>query len=168
MKNIKESIRKSIKEVEENNAREIHVYKTIKKYFDDFGPDRGAKLLNAITRQLEVNYSAGVAPKDTITPGPVMEMMMGPEDNIEDLGDSLMSSSRLNDILTKTYATDFEDELEYTHQIINSLISEFEGYDFYDELFGYIKDVYSDNFIRLYRSGDDDYSDGDNDDEFFV
>jgi len=93
---------------------------------------------------------------------------MGPEDNIEDLGDSLMSSSRLDDILTKTYATDFEDELEYTHQIINSLISEFEGYDFYDELFGYIKDVYSDNFIRLYRSGDDDYSDGDNDDEFFV
>jgi hypothetical protein len=168
MKNIKESIRKSIKEVEENNAREIHVYKTIKKYFDDFGPDRGTKLLNAIIRQLEVNYSAGVAPKDTIVPGPVMEMMMGPEDNIEDLGDSLMSSSKLEDILTKTYATDFEDDLEYTNQIIKSLLSEFEGYDFYDELFDYIKDVYSENFMRLYRSGDDEYSDGDNDDEFFV
>lgn len=168
MKSIKESVRKTIKEMENDNAREIHVYKTIKKYFDDFGPDRGVKLLDVIARQLANTYKAGVAPKDTLAQGPVMEMMMmGPEDKIEDLGDSLISSSKMDDALTNTYASDFNDEMEYTNAIIKFLLSEFEDYDFYNELYDYVKDVYGEDFMKLYRSGDDDYFDGDNDEEFF-
>jgi len=92
---------------------------------------------------------------------------MGPEDKIEDLGDSLISSSKMDDALTNTYASDFNDEMEYTNAIIKFLLSEFEDYDFYNELYDYVKDVYGEDFMKLYRSGDDDYFDGDNDEEFF-
>ncbi len=168
MKQIKESIRKNIQEMEEDNAREIHVFKTIKKYFDDFGPDRGGKLLNAIVKQLTNTYKPSRVTDVTVSPEPVMETMMGPDDNIEDLGDALMSSSKLDSILTNTYASDFSDEFEYADNIITYLIDEYIDYDFYDELHDYMKDVYGEMFINLYRSGDDDYFDGDNDEEFFV
>lgn len=168
MKHIKESIRKNIQEMEEDNAREIHVFKTIKKYFDDFGPERGSKLLNAIVKQLTNTYKPSRVTDVTVSPEPVMEMMMGPEDKIEDLGDALMSSSKLDSILTNTYASDFSDEFEYADNIITYLVDEYVDYDFYDELRDYIKDVYGEMFINLYRSGDDDYFDGDNDEEFFV
>jgi hypothetical protein len=168
MKHIRESLRKTIKEMEEDNAREIHVFKTIKKYFDDFGPERGVKLLNAIAKQLASTYKPTRVTDTSISPEPVMEMMMGPEDKIEDLGDSLMSSSKLDSILTNTYASDFNDEFEYADNIITFLIDEYEDYDFYNELYDYMIDVYAEKFIELYRSGDDDYFDGDNDEEFFV
>jgi hypothetical protein len=167
MKNIRESLKRTIKEMEENNAREIVIYKMLKKYVDDFGIERSELLVKAIMKQLSDSFSPSRVSDFSISDNPIMENMMGPDDTIEDLGDSLMSSSKLDDILTNTYASDFNDEFEYAENIISFLISEFEGQSFYDELFNYIKDIYGERFIDLYQSGEDDYFDGDNDEEFF-
>jgi len=167
MKNIRESLRRTIKEMENDNSREIAVYKILKRYSEDFGVDMTDRLVKAIMKQLESSYSPSRVSDDAVPSDPVMEQIMGPDDSIEDLGDSLMASSKLDDILTNTYASDFSDEFEYADNIISFLISEFVDEPFYDELHDYIKDTYGESFIGLYLSGEDDYFDGDNDEEFF-
>ena len=167
MKNIRESLRRTIKEMENDNSREIAVYKVLKRYAEDFGVDMTERLIKAIMKQVSTSYTPGRVSDDSVPSEPVMEQILGPNDSIEDLGDSLMTSSKLDAILTNTYASDFSDEFEYADNIISYLISEFVDEPFYDELHDYIKDTYGESFIGLYLSGEDDYFDGDNDEEFF-
>ena len=155
--------------MEEDNAREIHVFKTIKKYFDDFGPDRGGKLLNAIVKQLTNTYKPSRVTDVTVSPEPVMEMMMGPEDKIDDLGDALMSSSKLDSILTNTYASDFSDEFEYADNILNwtiQIMREVFGDDMIEreenDILGHLKEMYGDHLFDIYYSEvepEDDFED---------
>ena len=156
MNNILKSAKRIIKEMEEDNKREITIYKLIKKYYDDFGSERGDKLLNVIKKNLS-HLNAPKQVRDTMVPQePVMEMMMGPEDNIEDIGDSIMNSDMTNMAIKTTYASDYDSSEEYMNEIINKLTKEFEGTSFYEELYNYIKDVYGEYFLELYLMGQDD------------
>lgn len=156
MNNILKSAKRIIKEMEEDNKREITIYKMIKKYYDDFGSERGDKLLTVIKKNLSL-LNAPKQVRDTQVPSePVMEMMMGPEDNIEDIGDSIMNSDLTNMAIKTTYASDYDSSEEYMNEIINKLTKEFEGTSFYEELYNYIKDVYGEYFLELYLMGQDD------------
>ena len=94
--------------------------------------------------------------------------MMEEDESVENIGDSLIHSEYFEEILASTYASDFENESEYVDSILSSLISEYEGTSIEDELYEYLKDVYGESLIDLYKSGDDDSKDHDNDLEYFV
>lgn len=174
MKNIRESVRRTLKEMEDDNSKEITIYKMLKRYTDEFGIERTAKLVQAIVKQLSSTYVPSRVSDDTVAPDSVMEeddefrIFSNPgNDSVESIGDDLISSSRMDSILTNTYATDFSDEFEYADNLISELVNEYIDSPIYDELYNYIKDTYGDTFLELYNSGEDDYFDGDNDEEFF-
>jgi len=174
MKNIRESVRRTLKEMEDDNSKEITIYKMLKRYTDEFGIERTAKLVQAIVKQLSSTYVPSRVSDDTVAPDSVMEeddefrIFSNPgNDSVEAIGDDLISSSRMDSILTNTYATDFSDEFEYADNIISELVNEYIDSPIYGELYNYIKDAYGDTFLELYNSGEDDYFDGDNDEEFF-
>ena len=90
------------------------------------------------------------------------------EKAIDDIGDSLIQSEKFEEILNTTYASDFSDEFEYADNIISYLISDYAGTAIEEDLIDYIKDVYGEQLLDLYRSGDDSDNDGDDDLEYFV
>ena len=108
MNNILKSAKRLIKEMEEDNKREVTLYKMIKKYYDDFGTERGDKLLTVIKK----NLSHLNAPKQVSDVGvpqyPVSEMMMGPDESVDNIGDSIMNSDLSNMAIKTTYADDFD------------------------------------------------------------
>ena len=95
--------------------------------------------------------------------------MMNEEDkSVEDIGDSLIQSEKFEEILNTTYSSDFSDEFEYADNIIYYLISDYVDTEIEEELIDYIKEVYGESLLDLYRSGNDSYNDGDDDLEYFV
>jgi hypothetical protein len=78
-------------------------------------------------------------------------------DSINILGDSLIQTQDFQDLFSSMDPSDFSDEFEYTDNLIYKMLEPFEEEDFYDDLFDYIKDTYSESFFDAYyvTVGDD-------------
>ena len=172
MKSIKESIRKNITLMEDEHKPELSLYKAINKYFKEFGPERGMMVLDRILKEIAKKHGPSQMTDKSFAPVPVggvtIHEMMDEDESIDDIGDSLIQSEKFEEILNTTYASDFSDEFEYADNIISYLISDYAGTAIEEDLIDYIKDVYGEQLLDLYRSGDDDDNDGDDDLEYFV
>jgi len=172
MKSIKESIRKNISLMEDEHKPELSLYKAINKYFKEFGPERGMMVLDRILKEIAKKHGPSQMTDKSFAPVPVggvtIHEMMDEDESIDDIGDSLIQSEKFEEILNTTYASDFSDEFEYADNIIYYLISDYAGTAIEEDLIDYIKDVYGEQLLDLYRSDEDDDKDGDNDLEYFV
>ncbi len=172
MKSIRESIRKNISLMEDEHKPELSLYKAINKYFKEFGPERGMMVLDRILKEIAKKHGPSQMTDKSFAPVPVggvtIHEMMDEDESIDDIGDSLIQSEKFEEILNTTYASDFSDEFEYADNIIYYLISDYAGTAIEEDLIDYIKDVYGEQLLDLYRSGDDDDNDGDDDLEYFV
>ena len=172
MKSIRESIRKNITLMEDEHKPELSLYKAINKYFKEFGPERGMMVLDRILKEIAKKHGPSQMTDKSIAPVPVggvtIHEMMDEDESIDDIGDSLIQSEKFEEILNTTYASDFSDEFEYADNIISYLISDYAGTAIEEDLIDYIKDVYGEQLLDLYRSDEDDDKDGDNDLEYFV
>ena len=172
MKSIKESIRKNISLMEDEHKPELSLYKAINKYFKEFGPERGMMVLDRILKEIAKKHGPSQMTDKSFAPVPVggvtIHEMMDEDESIDDIGDSLIQSEKFEEILNTTYASDFSDEFEYADNIISYLISDYAGTAIEEDLIDYIKDVYGEQLLDLYRSGDDSDNDGDDDLEYFV
>ena len=172
MKSIRESIRKNITLMEDEHKPELSLYKAINKYFKEFGPERGMMVLDRILKEIAKKHGPSQMTDKSIAPVPVggvtIHEMMDEDESIDDIGDSLIQSEKFEEILNTTYASDFSDEFEYADNIISYLISDYAGTAIEEDLIDYIKDVYGEQLLDLYRSGDDSDNDGDDDLEYFV
>jgi hypothetical protein len=172
MKSIRESIRKNISLMEDEHKPELSLYKAINKYFKEFGPERGMMVLDRILKEIAKKHGPSQMTDKSIAPVPVggvtIHEMMDEDESIDDIGDSLIQSEKFEEILNTTYASDFSDEFEYADNIISYLISDYAGTAIEEDLIDYIKDVYGEQLLDLYRSDEDDDKDGDNDLEYFV
>lgn len=158
--------------MEDNHKPELLLYKTINKYFKEYGHERGMLILDKIVSEIGKKHGPSRMSDDSMlqktTNGATIHEMMEEEESIESIGDSLIHSERFNQIIEDTYASDFENEFEYVDNILNELISDYQGSSMETELMEYLEDVYGESLIDLYNSGDDDYKDSDNDLEYFV
>ena len=172
MKSIRESIRKNISLMEDEHKPELSLYKAINKYFKEFGPERGMMVLDRILKEIAKKHGPSQMTDKSFAPVPVggvtIHEMMDEDESIDDIGDSLIQSEKFEEILNTTYASDFSDEFEYADNIISYLISDYAGTAIEEDLIDYIKDVYGEQLLDLYRSDEDDDKDGDNDLEYFV
>lgn len=172
MKSIKESIRKNISLMEDEHKPELSLYKAINKYFKEFGPERGMMVLDRILKEIAKKHGPSQMTDKSFAPVPIggvtIHEMMDEDESIDDIGDSLIQSEKFEEILNTTYASDFSDEFEYADNIISYLISDYVGTEMEEDLIDYIKDVYGEQLLDLYRSEEDDDKDGDNDLEYFV
>lgn len=172
MKSIRESIRKNISLMEDEHKPELSLYKAINKYFKEFGPERGMMVLDRILKEIAKKHGPSQMTDKSIAPVPVggvtIHEMMDEDESIDDIGDSLIQSEKFEEILNTTYASDFSDEFEYADNIISYLISDYAGTAIEEDLIDYIKDIYGEQLLDLYRSEEDDDKDGDNDLEYFV
>jgi hypothetical protein len=173
MKSIRESIRKHITIMEDTHKPELTLYKAINKYFKEFGPERGMSVLEKILMDISKKHGPSQVTDKSVGPKPVggvtiHEMMNEEDESVEDIGDSLLTSEKFEEILNTTYASDFSDEFKYADNIIYYLISDYVDTEIEEELIDYIKEVYGDQLLDLYRSGNDDDDDGDNDLEYFI
>ena len=172
MKSIRESIRKNISLMEDEHKPELSLYKAINKYFKEFGPERGMMVLDRILKEIAKKHGPSQMTDKSFAPVPIggvtIHEMMDEDESIDDIGDSLIQSEKFEEILNTTYASDFSDEFEYADNIIYYLISDYAGTAIEEDLIDYIKDVYGEQLLDLYRSGDDEDNDGDDDLEYFV
>lgn len=172
MKSIKHLIRENITLMEDQNKPELTLYKAINKYFKEFGQKRGMLVLDKIINDISKKHGPIQVSDKGFGPQPTSNTtiyeMMEEEDSVETIGDSLIQSEKFQEILNNTYSTDYTDEREYVDGIIMSLISDYIGTSMEEELFEYMETLYGEDLIYLYRSGEDDDQDGDNDLEYFV
>ena len=158
--------------MEDEHKPELSLYKAINKYFKEFGPERGMMVLDRILKEIAKKHGPSQMTDKSIAPVPVggvtIHEMMDEDESIDDIGDSLIQSEKFEEILNTTYASDFSDEFEYADNIIYYLISDYAGTAIEEDLIDYIKDVYGEQLLDLYRSDEDDDKDGDNDLEYFV
>ena len=158
--------------MEDEHKPELSLYKAINKYFKEFGPERGMMVLDRILKEIAKKHGPSQMTDKSIAPVPVggvtIHEMMDEDESIDDIGDSLIQSEKFEEILNTTYASDFSDEFEYADNIISYLISDYAGTAIEEDLIDYIKDVYGEQLLDLYRSGDDGDNDGDDDLEYFV
>lgn len=102
--------------------------------------------------------------------GEVDEAEDGGLSTIEELGDAIMGSGRLEEILEENKPEDYSDEFEFVDNIISQLVDPYMDDEYYDELYEYIKDMYGETLFDEYRSEmgdefDDDMFDDEEDDE---
>ena len=158
--------------MEDEHKPELSLYKAINKYFKEFGPERGMMVLDRILKEIAKKHGPSQMTDKSFAPVPVggvtIHEMMDEDESIDDIGDSLIQSEKFEEILNTTYASDFSDEFEYADNIIYYLISDYAGTAIEEDLIDYIKDVYGEQLLYLYRSGDDEDNDGDDDLEYFV
>lgn len=158
--------------MEDEHKPELSLYKAINKYFKEFGPERGMMVLDRILKEIAKKHGPSQMTDKSFAPVPVggvtIHEMMDEDESIDDIGDSLIQSEKFEKILNTTYASDFSDEFEYADNIIYYLISDYAGTAIEEDLIDYIKDVYGEQLLDLYRSGDDEDNDGDDDLEYFV
>lgn len=158
--------------MEDEHKPELSLYKAINKYFKEFGPERGMMVLDRILKEIAKKHGPSQMTDKSFAPVPVggvtIHEMMDEDESIDDIGDSLIQSEKFEEILNTTYASDFSDEFEYADNIISYLISDYAGTAIEEDLIDYIKDVYGEQLLDLYRSGDDEDNDGDDDLEYFV
>jgi hypothetical protein len=89
---------------------------------------------------------------------------------VEELGDAIMGSGRLEEVLQENKPEDYSDEFEFVDNIISQLVDPYMEDEYYDELYEYIKDMYGETLFDEYRSEmgdefDDDMFDDEEDDE---
>ena len=129
-------------------------------------------VLDRILKEIAKKHGPSQMTDKSFAPVPVggvtIHEMMDEDESIDDIGDSLIQSEKFEEILNTTYASDFSDEFEYADNIISYLISDYAGTAIEEDLIDYIKDVYGEQLLDLYRSGDDSDNDGDDDLEYFV
>ena len=158
--------------MEDEHKPELSLYKAINKYFKEFGPERGMMVLDRILKEIAKKHGPSQMTDKSFAPVPIggvtIHEMMDEDESIDDIGDSLIQSEKFEEILNTTYASDFSDEFEYADNIISYLISDYAGTAIEEDLIDYIKDVYGEQLLDLYRSGDDEDNDGDDDLEYFV
>lgn len=158
--------------MEDEHKPELSLYKAINKYFKEFGPERGMMVLDRILKEIAKKHGPSQMTDKSFAPVPVggvtIHEMMDEDESIDDIGDSLIQSEKFEEILNTTYASDFSDEFEYADNIISYLISDYAGTAIEEDLIDYIKDVYGEQLLDLYKSGDDNDNDGDDDLEYFV
>lgn len=158
--------------MEDEHKPELSLYKAINKYFKEFGPERGMMVLDRILKEIAKKHGPSQMTDKSFAPVPVggvtIHEMINEDESIDDIGDSLIQSEKFEEILNTTYASDFSDEFEYADNIISYLISDYAGTAIEEDLIDYIKDVYGEQLLDLYRSGDDNDNDGDDDLEYFV
>ena len=158
--------------MEDEHKPELSLYKAINKYFKEFGPERGMMVLDRILKEIAKKHGPSQMTDKSFAPVPIggvtIHEMMDEDESIDDIGDSLIQSEKFEEILNTTYASDFSDEFEYADNIIYYLISDYAGTAIEEDLIDYIKDVYGEQLLDLYRSGDDSDNDGDDDLEYFV
>ena len=158
--------------MEDEHKPELSLYKAINKYFKEFGPERGMMVLDRILKEIAKKHGPSQMTDKSFAPVPIggvtIHEMMDEDESIDDIGDSLIQSEKFEEILNTTYASDFSDEFEYADNIIYYLISDYAGTAIEEDLIDYIKDVYGEQLLDLYRSGDDEDNDGDDDLEYFV
>jgi hypothetical protein len=158
--------------MEDEHKPELSLYKAINKYFKEFGPERGMMVLDRILKEIAKKHGPSQMTDKSFAPVPVggvtIHEMMDEDESIDDIGDSLIQSEKFEEILNTTYASDFSDEFEYADNIIYYLISDYAGTAIEEDLIDYIKDVYGEQLLDLYKSGDDNDNDGDDDLEYFV
>lgn len=158
--------------MEDTHKPELTLYKAINKYFKEFGHERGMMVLEKILMDISKKHGPSQVSDKSFAPVPVdgvtIHEMMEEEESVDKIGDSLIQSEKFNEILKNTYASDFSDEFEYADNIIYWLISDYYDTSIEDELIEYLKDVYGESLLDLYRSGNDSYNDGDDDLEYFV
>jgi hypothetical protein len=102
--------------------------------------------------------------------GEVDEAEDGGLSTIEELGDAIMGSGRLEEILEENKPEDYSDEFEFVDNIISQLIDPYMDDEYYDELYEYIKDMYGETLFDEYRSEmgdefDDDMFDDEDDED---
>lgn len=158
--------------MEDEHKPELSLYKAINKYFREHGHERGMLVLDRILKEISKKHGPSHVSDKSFAPVPVggvtIHEMMEEDESVENIGDSLIQSEKFEEILNTTYASDFSDEFEYADNIISYLISDYSGTAIEEELIDYIKDVYGEHLLDLYKSGDDSDNDGDNDLEYFV
>ena len=158
--------------MEDEHKPELSLYKAINKYFKEFGPERGMMVLDRILKEIAKKHGPSQMTDKSFAPVPIggvtIHEMMDEDESIDNIGDSLIQSEKFEEILNTTYASDFSDEFEYADNIISYLISDYAGTAIEEDLIDYIKDVYGEQLLDLYRSGDDSDNDGDDDLEYFV
>lgn len=158
--------------MEDAHKPELTLYKSINKYFKEFGHERGMMVLEKILMDISKKHGPSQVSDKSFAPVPVggatIHEMMDENESVDDIGDSLLNSEKFEEILNTTYASDFSDEFEYADNIIYYLISDYVDTEIEEELIDYIKDVYGEQLLDLYRSEEDDDKDGDNDLEYFV
>ena len=158
--------------MEDEHKPELSLYKAINKYFKEFGPERGMMVLDRILKEIAKKHGPSQMTDKSFAPVPIggvtIHEMMDEDESIDDIGDSLIQSEKFEEILNTTYASDFSDEFEYADNIIYYLISDYAGTAIEEDLIDYIKDVYGEQLLDLYKSGDDNDNDGDDDLEYFV
>ena len=158
--------------MEDEHKPELSLYKAINKYFKEFGPERGMMVLDRILKEIAKKHGPSQMTDKSFAPVPIggvtIHEMMDEDESIDDIGDSLIQSEKFEEILNTTYASDFSDEFEYADNIISYLISDYAGTAIEEDLIDYIKDIYGEQLLDLYRSDEDDDKDGDNDLEYFV
>ena len=84
--------------------------------------------------------------------GEVDEAEDGGLSTIEELGDAIMGSGRLEEILEENKPEDYSDEFEFVDNIISQLVDPYMDDEYYDELYEYIKDMYGETLFDEYRS----------------
>lgn len=85
---------------------------------------------------------------------------------VDVIGDSIMSSGRLEEVLEEYSPRHFMDEFEFVDEVIQQLIYPYEDEPFYDELYDYIKNEYGEKLFNIFQDENDDYLWGDDEDEW--
>lgn len=98
--------------------------------------------------------------------GEMEEAEDGGLSTIEELGDAIMGSGRLEEVLQENNPEDYSDEFEFVDNVISQLLYPYIDDEYYDELREYIKDIYGEQLFDIYGSDmNDDFDFGD-DEEF--
>jgi hypothetical protein len=87
---------------------------------------------------------------------------------IDELGDAIIKSGRLGEILQENNPEDYSDEFEFVDNIMTQLLYPYTDDEYYDELHDYIKDMYGETLFDIYKSKmDDEFDDDMFDDDMF-
>lgn len=99
--------------------------------------------------------------------GEIEEDEDGGMSTVEELGDAIIASGRLQEVLQEFNPEDFSDEFEFVDNVIANLLYPYSDEDYHDELYDYIKDTYGEQLFNYYTPNydDDDFDFGD-DEEF--
>jgi|688.fasta_scaffold216626_2 hypothetical protein len=97
-------------------------------------------------------------------PDDAYESVIKEDDNKKSLSDiarELMLSQRFEKIANEMEPSEYGDEFDYADDFIDQLLSDYDGEDFYDDLFDTVKDEYGDIILSMYGRPHDDDDDED-------
>ena len=97
-------------------------------------------------------------------PDDAYESVIKEDDNKKSLSDiarELMLSQRFEKLANEMEPFDYSDEFEFADNFLYQLLSDYDGEDFYDDLFDEVKMEYGDIILSMYGKPDDDDDDDD-------